>query len=63
MAPRKAPNSLRFVGRADLFLNGVPQSDLKIVEEPSAPDEVSLERAKELVASGLYVPVTKAEEE
>jgi len=62
MSPRKqletgtspAPTHLRFTGRSDYFVAGVPQSNLKVVDEPQAADEVSAGKAAELVATSLY---------
>lgn len=47
-------SALKFVGRSDYFVAGVPQSDLKVVAEPQAQDEVTADKAAELVATGLY---------
>jgi len=66
MSPRKeaeapAPAALKFVGRADYFVSGVPQSDLKVVDAPSAPGHVDVSAALELMATGLYVEMSAEE--
>lgn len=48
---------LCWVGSADHYVVGVRQGDLRIVANPKDETEVTLERARELVASRLYVAV------
>lgn len=47
---------IRFIGSADQYVAGVPQADLDIVETATIETQVTLERARELVATRLYVP-------
>jgi len=71
MSPRKqletetspAPTHLRFVGHSDYFIAGAPQSNLKVLDEPQAADEVSAGKAVELMATGLYVEMSAEEYE
>ena len=49
-----SPRALRWIGHSDVFVDGVPQSDLKVVDKPQAADEVSAGKAEELIATGLY---------
>lgn len=53
-APDAIATRLRFVGPADRYLPGIPQAELLI------GTDVSLEQAREAVASGLYEPIDGA---
>lgn len=55
--PRKpSAAKLRWVGTRDEYVAGVPLSDLDVVQTPVTETQVTPERARELVATRLYVP-------
>lgn len=59
MTPRTTKQQatrLKFVGQPDSYVSGVPQGDLTVVDRPVSETEVTPERARELVATGLYEP-------
>lgn len=57
MGKTTTATKLCWVGSADHYVVGVRQGDLRIVAHPQDETEVTLERARELVASRLYVAV------
>lgn len=53
----KTATKLRFIGTPDHYVAGVPQGEVAIVETPIDETQVTLARARELVATHLYAPV------
>jgi hypothetical protein len=53
----RSATKLKFVGRPEQYIAGVPQADLLITETPNDETQVTEARARELVASKLYAPI------
>lgn len=60
-AAPESPAALKFVGHADVFVDGVPQTALEVVDEPTAVHQVSPKLALALLKTGLYVAADKYE--